>query len=128
MLDQIRDGDRSTRQKFIDAANGFGNTALHWAAMNGHLGVVRLLVEDGGASPALANDKNYVPLDLAGLNDKTAVVDYFLASTPKDGKETPKASASEVAEGLSVATGSLDIAEEDDGEEEEVVVLRAGDV
>jgi hypothetical protein len=33
-----------------------------------------------GASPALANERDYVPLDLALFNNKTAVSDYFLAS------------------------------------------------
>jgi hypothetical protein len=33
---------------------------------------------DNGASPALANDKNYVPLDLASFGEKFEVVDYFL--------------------------------------------------
>jgi uncharacterized protein len=36
---------------------------------------------ENGASPALANDKNYVPLDLASFNDKVEVVDYFLAQS-----------------------------------------------
>lgn len=39
--------------------------------------MVRCLVE-AGASVALANDKNYVPLDLASFNEKFDVVDYFL--------------------------------------------------
>jgi ankyrin repeat protein len=39
--------------------------------------VVKLLVE-AGASVALANDKNYVPLDLASFGEKFDVVDYFL--------------------------------------------------
>jgi len=50
--------------------------------MNGRLTVVQRLVE-AGAAPAPANDKNYVPLDLAGLNDHRAVVDYFLAQAQK---------------------------------------------
>lgn len=36
-----------------------------------------MLVEEG-ASVALANDKNYIPLDLASFNEKFDVVDYFL--------------------------------------------------
>ncbi len=41
---------------------------------------MKLLVESG-ASVALANDKNYVPLDLASFGDKFDVVDYFLAQS-----------------------------------------------
>ncbi|KAK4157190.1 ankyrin repeat-containing protein YAR1 [Chaetomidium leptoderma] len=68
------------KQAFLDAPNEYGNTGLHWAALGGHLAVVKLLVE-GGASVALANDKNYVPLDLASFGDKFDVVDYFLAQS-----------------------------------------------
>jgi len=65
------------KKGFLDAPNEYGNTALHWAAMNGHLAVVQLLVAEG-AAPALANDKNYVPLDLASLHEKMDVVDWLL--------------------------------------------------
>jgi ankyrin repeat protein len=65
------------KQAFLDAPNEYGNTGLHWAALGGHLAVVKLLVE-AGASVALANDKNYVPLDLASFGEKFDVVDYFL--------------------------------------------------
>lgn len=107
--------------------------------MNGHLAVVQLLVEEGGASPALANDKNYVALDLAGLNDKVAVVDYFLASAEK-AEKAEEAAASKTTNGgegsssLSSATANLDLnkegaAAEDDNEndndEEDVVVMTA---
>ncbi|KAK2595063.1 ankyrin repeat-containing protein [Conoideocrella luteorostrata] len=67
------------KQAFIDEANEHGNTGLHWAALGGHLDAVKLLMEHG-ASPALANESNYVPLDLANLNDKREVAEYFLAS------------------------------------------------
>ncbi|KAK4445734.1 ankyrin repeat-containing protein YAR1 [Podospora aff. communis PSN243] len=71
---------KTQRQDFLDAPNEYGNTALHWAALSGHLDVVKKLV-DAGASVAIANDKNYVPLDLAALNEKRDVVDYFLAQS-----------------------------------------------
>ncbi|AEO56489.1 hypothetical protein MYCTH_2056896 [Thermothelomyces thermophilus ATCC 42464] len=71
---------RKQKQAFLDAPNEYGNTGLHWAALGGHLAVVKLLVEHG-ASVALANDKNYVPLDLASFGDKFDVVDYFLSQS-----------------------------------------------
>ncbi|CAK7237034.1 ankyrin repeat-containing protein [Sporothrix curviconia] len=132
VLEQISGGAAApkqalaARQAFLDAPNAFGNTALHWAAMNGHLAVVKLLVDEAGASPALANDKNYVALDLAGLNDKVAVVDYFLASAEK---ASASASASSQANGgLSEAVAGVDLKnadDDDDDDEEDVVVLSA---
>ncbi|KAI1115581.1 ankyrin [Nemania sp. NC0429] len=65
---------------YIDAQNSFGNTALHWACLGGHLDVVKLLLSRG-ASPALVNDKDQIPLDLAAFGNHMHVVDHFLAQS-----------------------------------------------
>ncbi|KAI1313239.1 ankyrin repeat-containing domain protein [Xylaria venustula] len=65
---------------YIDAPNAFGNTALHWACLGGHLDIVKLLLSRG-ASPATANDKDQIPLDLAAFNNHMHVVDHFLAQS-----------------------------------------------
>ncbi|KAK3308552.1 ankyrin repeat-containing domain protein [Chaetomium strumarium] len=80
LLSHFTSRPKEEKQAFLDAPNEYGNTGLHWAALGGHLAVVKLLVENG-ASVALANDKNYVPLDLASFGDKFEVVDYFLAQS-----------------------------------------------
>lgn len=69
---------------------------MHWAALGGHLDVVKLLMENG-ASPAIANDQNFIPLDSAGLNEKTEVVDYFLSLTQEieSGNQNGLSSAAE---------------------------------
>lgn len=91
---------------FLDAPNEFGNTGLHWAALGGHLSVVKFLVEQG-ANVGVANDKEYIPLDLAGFGEKTEVVDYFLAGMREmEGKN---------GEGLGNAAESLELGEADDG-------------
>ncbi|KAM0434021.1 hypothetical protein ACHAPT_003965 [Fusarium lateritium] len=72
---------KEQKQAFLDEANEHGNTGLHWAALGGHLDTVKLLMEQG-ASPALANERDYVPLDLALFNKKDAVSEYFLSSIP----------------------------------------------
>lgn len=94
---------------FLDAPNEFGNTGLHWAALGGHLSVVKFLVEQG-SGVGVANDKGYIPLDLASFGEKMEVVDYFLASM----KETE----GENGEGLGSAAGGLELGEGDAGEEE----------
>jgi len=97
------------KQAFLDAPNEYGNTGLHWAALSGHLDVVKVLVE-AGASVALANDKNYVPLDLASFNEKFDVVDYFL-------KQSEQLESKNEGDGLSGAVGGVSV-EVEDGEEE----------
>jgi uncharacterized protein len=70
----------STETPYINLENSYGNTALHWACLGGHLDTVKLLLSRG-ASPALANDKDQIPLDLAAFNNHMHVVDYFLAQS-----------------------------------------------
>ncbi|KAI1505787.1 ankyrin repeat-containing domain protein [Biscogniauxia marginata] len=65
---------------YINVQNTFGNTALHWACLGGHLDVVKLLLSRS-ASPALANDKDQIPLDLAAFNNHMHVVEYFLSQS-----------------------------------------------
>lgn len=77
--------------------------------------MVKLLVE-GGASVALANDKNYVPLDLASFGDKFDVVDYFLAQS--GGLEEGNAEGEGDGEGLSGAVEGVQLGEEGDEEDE----------
>ncbi|CAP73359.1 uncharacterized protein PODANS_2_7460 [Podospora anserina S mat+] len=108
ILSRFPTTDKDQKQAFLDATNEFGNTALHWAALNGHLPIVKLLVENG-ASVALANDKNYIPLDLASFSEKIDVVDYFL-------KEVREMEAENAKEGLGEAVADVKV---EDGEENE---------
>lgn len=84
--------------------------------MQGHLDVVKYLVAEG-ASPALANDKNYVPLDLASFNEKHDVVDYFLSQMEK--METGNED-----EGLENAAEAMDVNGEGEGE---IMRMQAGE-
>lgn len=94
---------------FLDAPNEFGNTGLHWAALGGHLSVVKFLVEQG-AGVGVANDKGYIPLDLASFGEKMEVVDYFLAGM--------KDMEGENGEGLADAAGAVELEEVGAGGEE----------
>ncbi|KAI1176070.1 ankyrin [Nemania sp. FL0916] len=90
---------------YIDAQNSFGNTALHWACLGGHLDIVKLLLSRG-ASPAIANDKDQIPLDLAAFNNHMHVVDHFLAQS----KDIEGGNAQEG--GLATGAQDLDVAED----------------
>lgn len=94
---------KEEKQAFLDEPNEHGNTGMHWAALGGHLEIVKLLME-AGASPALANERDYVPLDMANQNEKTEVSQYFLSFIP----------SLEGDNGLDGATASMEV---EDGEE-----------
>lgn len=90
--------------------------------MGGHLEVVKYLTAEG-ASPALANDKNYIPLDLASFGEKMNVVDYFLSQMDK------MEDSNEGEGGLDNAAASMEISAEDmeeDVEEDVTVGEKAG--
>jgi len=114
LLGHFASRPKEEKQAFIDAQNEFGNTGLHWAALSGYLDVVKLLMEHG-ASPAIANDQNYIPLDSAGFGDKGEVVDYFLslAGGIESGNQ----------DGLTSATEDIEL----DGDEAEVTPTEEGE-
>ncbi|KAK5993754.1 Ankyrin repeat-containing protein P16F5.05c [Cladobotryum mycophilum] len=107
---------KEEKQAFLDDANEHGNTGLHWAALGGHLDAVKLLMEHG-ALPALANERNYVPLDLAHFNNHTEVAQFFLASAGMLEEKNQES-------GLNGAVESVKLEEEqeeEDAEEEKEV-------
>lgn len=61
----------------LNAQNKSGNTALHWAALNGHLESVKKLLESG-ADPTITNQKGHDAVYEAELNDKKEVVEWVL--------------------------------------------------
>ncbi|TDZ19200.1 Ankyrin repeat-containing protein [Colletotrichum orbiculare MAFF 240422] len=95
------------KKAYVDAGNEFGNTGLHWACLGGHLEVVKFLVEQG-ASPAVANAKDQIPLDSALFNGKRDVADWFLAQS--GGIESGNQE-----EGLSGAAAGVEIEEVEEG-------------
>ncbi|XWX00218.1 hypothetical protein V2A60_008238 [Cordyceps javanica] len=102
---------KEEKQAFLDEPNEHGNTGMHWAALGGHLDTVKLLMEHG-ASPALANERDYVPLDLANQNEKTEVSEYFLSFLKTLESENTE-------EGLNNAAASIEVEEStEDGKPE----------
>jgi ankyrin repeat protein len=91
----------------LNAQNLAGNTALHWAALNGHLESVKVLLEEG-SDPTITNQRGHDAVYEAELNDKKEVVEWVL----KEGGEGLEAGlGGETDEGEGETVG------EDDGME-----------
>ncbi|KAK6075499.1 ankyrin repeat containing protein yar1 [Seiridium cupressi] len=99
-------------ESYINVANEYGNTALHWACLGGHLDTIKLLLSRG-ASPTLANSKDQIPLDCAAFNNHMHVVEYFLSQSRHKEEENAKEGG---LEGAVKDVEMGDVEEENDAE------------
>ena len=104
LVDAFEGRPKAEKQAFLDEPNEHGNTGLHWAALGGHLETVKLLMEHG-ASPALANERNYVPLDLANFNDKPEIAQYFLSAAGMLEESNGESGLNDAAASIELADG-----------------------
>jgi ankyrin repeat protein len=84
----------------INLGNREGNTALHWAAYNGHLPVVKLLIA-AGADMWIKNAAGHLAMFEAERADKSDVVQYLLEAggeKVEEGGSEAQPSAEEVAD------------------------------
>lgn len=100
----------------LNTQNASGNTPLHWAALNGHLESVKILIENG-ADPTIQNQKGHDAVYEAELADKTEVVEWVL----KEGGEG-------LEEGIAGDEGAEGAEDESmEGEGTEVVNVEEGE-
>lgn len=69
----------ATSQDDVNAQEGDGSTALHWAVRRGEDDVAGLLVR-AGANPSAANQYGVTPLHLACVNRSATMVDLLLGA------------------------------------------------
>lgn len=81
-LQGILDG-HSQVEHFVDHQNEWGQSALQCAAANGHVSIVKRLL-DAGANPNLKNKEGNTPLHWAALMGQVEVVKLLLASGKAD--------------------------------------------
>lgn len=94
----------------MDIRNSEGNTALHWACLNGHKHVVQYLM-DKGASAAVVNTAGRTPVDEALSRDFQEIFDLV--------KDYGTAGADVTVEVEETGTGQLQGADGDSGSGDE---------
>ena len=62
---------------FVNKQNASGNTALHWASLNGHMSLVKVLLAQG-ADASILNFSGHDAVYEAELNDKQEVAEWLL--------------------------------------------------
>jgi hypothetical protein len=77
LLSYSADKVSTSASGLINSVNDAGNTPLHWAALNGHLESVKLLIQSG-ADVTIINKAGHDAVFEAEINDKSAVVDWLL--------------------------------------------------
>jgi ankyrin repeat protein len=70
-------GSESKATSLVNLQNTAGNTPLHWAALNGHVDIIKLLLSHG-ADPSILNVAGHDAVFEAELNDKTAAAELLL--------------------------------------------------
>ncbi|PIA92429.1 Ankyrin repeat-containing protein [Cercospora beticola] len=106
-----------TPASFVNHGNKEGNTPLHWAAYNGHLNIVKLLIA-AGADMWQKNAAGHLAMFEAERADKNDVVQYLLEA---GGKEVERA-------GEEGQPSEEDVEDVQEGEASSSAQATAGDV
>lgn len=106
-----------TSTAFVNHGNKEGNTPLHWAAYNGHLAIVKLLIA-AGADMWQKNAAGHLAMFEAERADKNDVVQYLLEA---GGKEVERA-------GEEGQPSEEDVEDVQEGEASSSAQATAGDV
>lgn len=96
----------------LNLQNASGNTPLHWAALNGHLPAVQMLIE-AEADPTVLNKAGKDAVYEAEANDKNEVAAWLLT----EGKGLERAVGGSLDEDALEAGGGADV----EGQLEEVM-------
>ena len=96
----------------LNLQNTSGNTPLHWAALNGHLPAVKLLIE-AGADPTVMNKAGKDAVHEAETSEKNEVATWLLT----EGKGLDSA----VGGSLDTAVAGTEAEADGEGQLEEVI-------
>lgn len=116
LLSQVNSGEankaadgKTLGSLLLNARNKQGNTPLHWAAYNGHLAVVKLLVI-AGADMWVKNSAGHLAMFEAERADKSEVVQYLLETGGREVERTGTEGQASPEEAVSVQDGEASAA------------------
>lgn len=78
-IKSLLDG-KKLKKNLVNSVNEDGETALHLATVNGHVGAVRTLLENKAKVDAIAQNNNLTALHLAAINGRTPIIPLLLAA------------------------------------------------
>src|SRR5262249_28780111 len=84
VVDAARNNDKDTGRALlkqaadVNAAQGDGMTALHWAALKGNADIAEMLIYAGANLKATTRLGGYTPLYMAAKSGNAAVIDRML--------------------------------------------------
>jgi len=84
VADAAMKGDRATvrsllkQEEDVNAAQGDGMTAVHWAALNGDVELAQMLLYAGANPQATTRLGSYTPLFMASKSGHASVIDVLL--------------------------------------------------
>lgn len=78
ILGLVKDNNPEELHAFVNKQNETGNTALHWASLNGKLEVVELLCDEFEADPFIKNSFGHDSIYEAENHGKETLEEYFL--------------------------------------------------
>jgi ankyrin repeat protein len=97
----------------LNTQNKSGNTALHWAALNGHLESVKVLLQEG-SDPTITNQKGHDAVFEAELYVKKEVVEWVLK---EGGEGLEEGISGDTEEGSAGVDEDMEVDEVDNGAE-----------
>lgn len=86
IIEQFSSLDDKKKAEYINTKNEQGNTALHWAALNGNLEVVEILVKNGGDCK-IKNNVNISPIYEAQQRNHEKIAEFFLNTMVEEEEE-----------------------------------------
>ena len=81
----------------LNSVNAEGNTPLHWAALNCHIPIIRLLLENG-ADITIKNSVDRTPFDEAAVAEKYEVTKLIIEFLEKSQSQKQTQNSSDITE------------------------------